>query len=206
MSGPNGSGEDPPLLQPAGKRKRLLPNNAQEPDNKPAKRLKATPASSARTLSKRGGRPRKGAQLPAARSPLPDRRVRNTHPATPKGTRRSTAQVTADNAARRAVEKQLLEEQIRLGEMAKLKFAEMQVCEEQVDEEMRRHNPTRRSGAVRKPETSSQQESADGEDSDLRDVDSGTSSSETEDVVVQPVRKRKVSQNESRDALHRLTT
>ena len=130
-SGPNGgTDKDPPLLQPAGKRKRQVTDGVQESDNlnKPVKRSKATPASSSETRSKR--HPQKNAQLPAARSPLPDRRVRNMHPVTPKGTRRSSAQVAADNAAKRAAEKRLLEEQIHLGEMAKQKFAEMQVYEE----------------------------------------------------------------------------
>ena len=183
----NVSGEDPPLLQPVGKRKRQLPNDVLVPSNQPAKRLKVTPASSAETPPKRGGgRPRKGTRLP------PDRRVRNTHPATPKGTRRSTAQVNADNAAKRAIEKQVLEEQICLGEVAKQKFAEMQVCEERADAEIRRRNPTRLSGAVFRPETLGQQENVNGEDFDIGDV----SSSEAEDVIAQPVRKRKVSQNQ----------
>jgi hypothetical protein len=178
----------------AGKRKRQLTSDTQEEvDNLPPKRPKGTPAN-ADGVKRGRGRPRKEVQLPPARSPLPDRVGRNTHPATPKGTRRSSEQVAADNVAKKAAEKKLLEEQIRLGEMAKLQFAQMQVDDEHADIEMRRRNPTRLSAVKHTNQPVSMQvESTDGEEFDFAKV-GDTSSSESE-VVVQPVRKRKVSFN-----------
>lgn len=188
--------EEPLLAQPAaGKRRRQLTGGVEEEsDNQPVKRSKATAANPDETLPKRGrGRPRKDAQLPPARSPLPDRLVRNTHPATPKGTRRSSEQVAADDAAKRAAERKLLEEQIRLGEMAKLQFAQMQIGEEQADAEVQKKNATRLSAVIRRREPVKRKaESDDGEDFDFDEVDD-LSSSGCEDLVVQPVRKRKVS-------------
>jgi hypothetical protein len=96
--------------------------------------------------------------------------------------------------AKKAAEKKLLEEQIRLGEMAKLQFAQMQVDDEHADVEMRRRNPTRLSAVKHTNQPVSMQvESTDGEEFDFAKV-GDTSSSESE-VVVQPVRKRKVSFN-----------
>ena len=62
-----------------------------------------------------------------------------------------------------------------------------------VDEEMQMHNPTHLSAAIRRPEPLGLQESVDEEEYDSHEPDS-VSPSETEDSIVQPVRKRKVSE------------
>lgn len=174
------------------KRKRQLTNDNQEEDNLPLKRPKGTPANADGV---KRGRPRKDIQLPPARSPLPNRIVRNTHPTTPKGTRRSSEQVAADNAAKKAAEKKLLEEQIRLGEMAKLQFAQMQIDEEHAEVEIQKKNPMRLSAAKRiNQRVITEVESTDGEQFDF-DKAGDTSSSEESEVIVQPVRKKKVSFN-----------
>lgn len=189
-------------LQPkASKRKRQLTNDTLEAtDNLPLKRSKGTPAANAGGAKHKRGRPPKEVQtvqLPPARPPLPDRIVRNTHPATPKGTCRSSKQVAADNAAKNAAEMKLLKEQIHLGEMAKLQFAQMQIDEEHADVEMRKRNPTRLSTVKRiNQPVSKQDESTDGEEFDFDKV-GDTTSSESE-IIVQPVHKRKVSFNQEK--------
>jgi hypothetical protein len=103
-------------------------------------------------------------------------------------------QVVADDAAKKAAEKKLLEEQIRLCEIAKAQYAEMQLSEEVINGEMQRRNPTCLSVAVRRRErVDTWAESNDGEEFNFDGVDN-MSSSDSE-VVVQPVRKRKVNYN-----------
>jgi hypothetical protein len=88
----------------------------------------------------------------------------------------------------------LLEEQIHLGEIAKAQYAKMQLSEEVINGEMQRRNPTRLSVAVcRHGQVDTWAESNDGEEFNFDGVDD-MSSSDSE-VIVQPVRKRKVNYN-----------
>jgi hypothetical protein len=83
--------------------------------------------------------------------------------------------------------------------MAKQKFAEMHIYEERVDRETQQNNPTCLSAEIRRAEPLSLKESVDEEEIDSHEVDGVSSEavsySETEDVIVQPVHKRKVSQD-----------
>jgi len=161
-------------------------------DDQPVKQSKATTANPDKTLPKHGrGHPHKDAQLLPAQSPLPNHLVQNTHPAAPKGTHRSLEQVAADDAAKRAAERKLLEEQIWLGETAKLQFTQMQIGKKQADAEVQRKNATHLSAVIHRHEpTKRKAKSDDKEDFNFDEVDNLLSSG-CEDLVVQPVWKRK---------------
>jgi hypothetical protein len=184
------------LWPKAGKHKHNLEltNNTQEElDNQHVKRSKATPANADEIVEKCGrGCPHKEVMLPRAQSLLPACLSQKTYPVTPKGSWRSTEQVALDNAAKKAVERKLLEEQIRLGEMVKQQFAQMQIDDEQADVEMQRRNPAWLSAAkCNNQPVCMQIESADEEEFNFNEVEN-MPLSELE-VVIQPVRKRKVS-------------
>ncbi|KAI9511705.1 hypothetical protein F5148DRAFT_1146655 [Russula earlei] len=80
----------------------------------------------------------------------------------------------------------MLEDQICLGEMAKLQFAQMQIDDEYTDIKMQKRNPTM------------QVESTDGEDFDFDKV--GDMSLSESEVIFQPVHKKKAAEKAAKAA------
>ena len=190
LEGAKGSNKDeqpPTNAAPRKRGRKPASDNQSEVEDAPAKRAKSVAQTVDDLPAKpKKGRPRKQPQDITQRAPLPDRSVRNIHPAGQPTPRRTSKEVAAEREAQR----QALEAKIREGEQAKLLFAQMNVAEECLDDEMNVDNPQRLSVALRKCGRDDFDASDNGEHFDFAAIDEA-SPSEADDS--EPVQQPKVS-------------
>lgn len=167
-----------PIQAPLRKRGQMAVTPAEDTDvQPPPKRVKANKAND--NEPPRQQAKANNSNKRTARDPLPDRQVRNVHPAGQKPKRRTTQEVAAEREAKQKA----LEEKIQQLENAKKLLAEANAYEDIQDDEMSQFIPQRLSTAIQKHQhTELDDESEVGEAFDFEGVDV-MNSSESEEPV-----------------------